>query len=291
MDDVAPFVENVTGRKLPPERLAATENKYRLIGGCSPLRKTSEAQSRLIEQKLRLEFPDLKVYLGMRYWHPLTSEIIKQVLKDGAKEIVLLCLSPYYSYATSREYITNAIKDIQAINDTIEINEIDSWNEEPALIEGFAEELAKAVSAAEKGAPVVFTAHSIPLDMVDSGDPYPGQIAKTAALTAAAVGLTEYRLGWQSEGRGRGEWLKPTVPEVFEDAKNNGAEEIVIMPIGFTADHVETLYDIDIEMKSQAAEAGLEFSRACCLNTDDSVIDAMISAIRGALRKPEGEGN
>lgn len=289
--DVGPFAENIAGRPMPPERLAAVEERYRRIGGGSPLRSTSETQARLIEQKLQVEWPELRVYLGMRYWHPMTSDVIDEMQNYSPERIVLMCLSPYYSYVTSKEYIRAAINDIQAKLPDAGVITIESWNEESDLVDGFADSLRKAVGEAGEGASIVFTAHSIPRESKDSGDPYAGQVIKTSALVAAAAGVGDYKLGWQSEGHGRGEWLKPTVGEVFRELKDSGAERVLVMPVGFTADHVETLYDIDIEMKNQAEQTGLAFSRAGCLNTGDHVIGAMVSAIRSVLGKTEGDGH
>ena len=279
MDDVAPFVSNVAGREMPAERLAGSIEKYRVIGGKSPLRETSQAQADLLQERLRKQIPDLRVYLGMRYWHPLTSETIDNILNEDPECIVLMSLSPYFSDITTGEYIRVAVREIKERRPETPVLKIEAWNEEPDLIEGFARMLEKAMEDAPSGTPVVFTAHSLPQTAIDNGDPYEDQVRSTASKAADVAGLKDWTLGWQSEGHGRGRWLQPNTDEVLENIKADGGRGALMMPIGFTADHMETLYDIDVVMRDKARQIGLEFYRADCLNADDDVAKAMAGAV------------
>lgn len=281
LDDVAPFLKNVTGRDLHEEQVKAAVERYRLIGGSSPFCSTSESQAGFVQTVLRQQYADLKVYLGLRYWNPLTSETIENVMKDKPEKIVLLCLTPYKSDITAQEYINTAIKEIRRYDKVVHVIEIVSWNKEPALIEGFAAALRTVLEQVK--APVIFTAHSLPQKAIDDGDPYAGEVVETVRLTAAAAGLIDYRVAWQSESRGGGEWLKPTVAEAIQEVKALGASEVIIMPIGFITDHMETLYDLDIVLKKQASEIGLAMERVSCLNDSPAVIEAMAAAISRAF--------
>lgn len=287
-EDVGPFLTNVAGRLLPPERVAASEKKYALIGGGSPFCATARGQGRLLEDALRADGLDVKVYLGMRFWKPTIQEAVDAALDADPDTVVLICLTPYFSAASAGDYLEAAETALRDDRNTVPVRRVDAWNEEPALIDGFARSLKQAIAGAPPGTPVVFTAHSLPQELVDGGDPYAAQIERTAALTAAAAGVGEWRLGWQSEGHGRGAWLKPTTEDVIREIGASGGRRVLIAPVGFTADHMETLYDIDIVMKDLAAGLDLEFHRAQCLNEDSAVIAAMKAAVLAALNTGRG---
>jgi protoporphyrin/coproporphyrin ferrochelatase len=278
-DDVAPFLANVAGRMLPPERVTASQRKYSLIGGSSPFCATARVEGRLLEDALRAADLDITVYLGMRFWKPDVQEAVDAALADSPEEVILACLTPYYSAASAGEYLDRAMDALRADENTARVVRVESWNEEPALINGYAAALREAVTAAPERTPVIFTAHSLPQDVVSGGDPYAGQVKTTAELTAKAAGVEDWSLGWQSEGHGRGEWLKPTAEDLIKEIADAGGRSVLIMPVGFTSDHMETLYDIDIVMREYAAGLNLEFYRARCLNENGAVTAAMTAAI------------
>ena len=286
--DVGSFVENVAGRSLPPDRVAASIRKYSLIGGVSPFCATARAQAKLLETALSTAGSDIRVYLGMRFWEPSVDAAVADALDDAPERIILLCLTPFYSGASAGEYLRAAEEALSTRGNQAPVVRIEQWNEEPALIAGFAERLTEAVAEGPTDAPVLFTAHSLPQDMIDSGDPYAAQVRRTAELTAAVAGVTDWQLGWQSEGHGRGAWLKPTAEDILGNWRVAGRQAALIMPVGFTADHLETLYDIDIVMKEQAKGLGLTFARAKCLNEAKPLIAAMTAAVGRNLQTEVG---
>ncbi len=281
--DVGPFVERVAGRALPPGRLDASVAKYALIGGVSPFCASARAQAMLLEKMLNDAGNNVKVYLGMRFWNPGVDEAVAAALANNPERIILMCLTPYFSQASAGEYLKTAEESLVTLGNTAPVARIDSWNEEAQLIAGFADSLIEASAVAPAGAPVLFTAHSLPQSMIDSGDPYAEQVRTTVEQTAEAAGTPEWRLGWQSEGHGQGVWLKPTAEDVLGELAGQGREAVVVMPIGFTADHMETLYDVDIVMKKQANDLGIVFARAECLNESEAVIAAMAAAVERKL--------
>lgn len=288
LEEVGPFIERVTGRELPPERLAVSVEKYRIIGGGSPLCGISRRQAALMQSALLRAGVKAKVYLGMRYWNPGIGKAVGEAVADKPERFIAICLTPYFSRSSAGEYLKAASEALQAAQRTATLEGVKGWNAEPDLIEAFAASVRESTAQAGDGARVLFTAHSLPESMIEAGDPYAAQIDETVKLTAAAAGLDKWLFGWQSEGQGRGEWLKPTADEQLAEAKTGGAKAVVVAPVGFISDHVETLYDLDVVLKRQARDLGLEYYRTSGLNDSDLLIEAMASAV---IKAVEAEGS
>jgi ferrochelatase len=281
--DVGPFIERVTGREQPPDRLAASVERYRVIGGGSPLCRISRGQGDLLEAALKKAGADAKVYLGMRHWFPDIDEATVAAAADKPERYLAVCLTPYFSRMSSGDYIEAAEQALESVKPGAKLEAVTNWNTEPELIEAFSEGLKDTLALAGEDAAVLFTAHSLPREMIDAGDPYADQVEETVRLTAAATGLESWLFGWQSAGHGRGEWLKPAVEERLVEAEAGGAKAVVVAPVGFISDHVETLYDLDIVLKNQANDLGLEYYRTPGLNDSGLLAEAMASAIMRRL--------
>jgi ferrochelatase len=279
LEDVGPFIARVTGRELPPERLAVSVEKYRLIGGGSPFCGISRRQADLLDKVLRDAGYDANVYLGMRYWNPTIDEAVGQAIADRAERFIGICLTPYFSQMSAGEYLDAASNALANAKPGAILEPIISWHAEPELIEAYAAGVKAALAEADGDAAVIFTAHSLPKSMVDAGDPYADQVAETVGLTAKAAGLDSWLFGWQSEGHGRGEWLKPTVEERLAEAQAGGAKAVLVVPVGFISDHVETLYDLDIVLQRQSRDLGLDYYRSPSLNDSDLLAGAMAKAV------------
>ncbi|MFH1737005.1 MAG: ferrochelatase [Actinomycetota bacterium] len=284
LEDVEPFVQKVTGTTLPPERLAAAVDKYRKIGGSSPFLAISEEQARRLQEALRTRGLDAGVYLGMRYWCPYIADVARRLVAGQPDRVVIMALTPYFSQRSTGEYLAEAQIALSEAGNKAPVIKVESWYAEPSLISGFAAGLQTELKACEGDEPaVLFMAHSLPKSLEDNGDPYEHQVKETVGLTAAAAGVSDWRLAWQSEGRSGGEWLKPTAGEALIEIKAAGYKTVLIAPIGFVADNVETLYDIDVEMKKTATKIDLRFRRVDCLNAGPEAIEAMASALTRAL--------
>jgi protoporphyrin/coproporphyrin ferrochelatase len=288
LEEVGPFVERVTGRELPPERLAASVEKYRIIGGGSPLCGISRKQGALLEEALRRSGREAKIFLGMRHWNPGIDAAVKEAVADNPDRFIAICLTPYFSRMSAGDYLTAASEALKIANPEAILETINEWNKEPALIAAFADNLRDCLVQAGDSTKVIFTAHSLPKSMIDAGDPYADQINETVRLTAAAAGLDSWLFGWQSEGHGRGEWLRPNADEVLVAARADGAKSVVIAPIGFISDHVETLYDLDVVLKKQARELELDYYRVTGLNDNEKLAEAMTASV---IRRMEDEGS
>jgi ferrochelatase len=294
------YLRNVTGgRTLPESVVEEIERRYALIGR-SPLTEITRQQARLAESELAAGGLPVPVYFGMRNWHPYISETVTQMRADGVEEAAVLCLAPQNSRTSVGLYRRAVEAAIAAEAPGLRIDFTESWAHHPLLIEAFAERLRPAWGklTVEYGprVPVLFTAHSVPVRTVqlspsDPGakpDPYADEARQTAALVTASVREIqdqELYFAFQSQGASGGPWLGPTVEETIDSIAASGAEILLLQPIGFLADHVEILYDIDIQFREYAAQKGLRLERTESLNDSATLAKAVADVARQGLAR------
>jgi ferrochelatase len=278
VDDVPEFLLRVTGgRPLPAEAIEEISHRYAAIGK-SPLTQLTLKQAELLAQQI-----GMPVYVGMRNWHPFVAQASQQMQADGIRHAVVICLAPHNS-RTSVGLYRKSLE--QSIDPEMTFDFVESWHDQPSLIQAFAEKLKSGREQAnrESGAPVpvIFTAHSVPERTVRDGDPYETQARHTAALVAGAAGLNQqdWSFAFQSQGISGGPWLGPTVEESITRLKQSGHAGVFIQPIGFLCDHVEILYDIDILFKKVAEEQGMGLWRAESLNDSPLLTSALAQIVR-----------
>jgi ferrochelatase len=288
LEDVEPFLQNIRGgRPFSPHLLEELRERYRLIGGKSPLLELSQRQAQALERALNPLFRGdgkrLRVYLGMRNWHPFIRDTVAEMVRDGVRQATALCLAPQNSRMSVGLYfqrVREAQKDLAA---DFPITFVESWHGEPLLIEAFAEKVRQALVGfpGESGdAPaVIFTAHSLPEKVLAEGDPYDREVRATAAAVAGKCGLTGWRFAYQSQGATADPWLGPTVESVLEELSQSGRKRALIALIGFVSDHVEVLYDIDIAFRQFAEERGMLLRRTDSLNDSPTFIRALASVV------------
>jgi ferrochelatase len=285
LDDIEPFLTNIRGgRPFPKELLEEVRERYRLIGGRSPLLEISRRQAQALERELNTDGAQVRVYLGMRNWHPFIRETMQQIEQDHISRLLALCLAPQNSKKSTGLYFQH-LRDAQGkAGSRIPAVFIENWHAEPLLIEAFAEKLREGLAAcAAEGAAspaVVFTAHSLPEKVVAEGDPYDQQVRETVAVVAARGGLKEWRFAYQSQGATAEPWLGPTLESVLDQLAKEGVRHVLIVPIGFVADHVEILYDIDILFQRYARERNITLRRTASLNESPALIRALASLVR-----------
>jgi protoporphyrin/coproporphyrin ferrochelatase len=270
VDQIPEFLLRVTGgRPLPPEAIAEIQHRYGLIGR-SPLTELTSKQAELLAQKL-----SLKVYVGMRNWHPYIADTVCTMIADGVNHAVVICLAPQNSRTSVGLYRSA----LTAQNPPFTISFVESWHDHPLLIRAFAEKLR---AGRPPSVPTIFTAHSVPQRTVTEGDPYERQAKETAALVAAQAGLAaeNWTFAFQSQGIAGGPWLGPTVEDTVLGLKNSGHNTVFIQPIGFLCDHVEVLYDIDISFKQFAEKQSMRLTRAESLN-DSPLLTAALADLTG----------
>jgi ferrochelatase len=288
LEDIPEFLLNVRGgRPLPEPAVNEIVRRYRLIGGGSPLLAITNMQAatlaRLIAQP---------VYVGMRNWKPFIAEAVRRLNQDSVRNIVAVCLAPQNSRTSIGLYRRALSEAVAQINAKLQVDFVESWHAHPGLIEAFRARLESAMVAAQEASgaavPVIFTAHSVPERTIAEGDPYQQQVRETAALVAKAAGLGDYRLAFQSQGMTEEKWIGPTVESLIDELAQMGAQEVLLVPVGFVSDHVEILYDIDILFRDYGKARGVAVRRTESLNDSPQFAAALASLVTPRMEQLSG---
>ena len=269
-------------------RSKKSQDNYLEIGGGSPLRSITEAQAEALETKLK-ELGEVRVYIGMRYWHPFTEEAIARIKNDGIEELVILPLYPQFSISTSGssfrvlEEMWAKEPGLQKIKYTI----IPSWYQSPGYLEAMADLIAQELEKFEDpdDAHIFFSAHGVPVSYVEeAGDPYQQEIEECTRLIMQTLGRNnQYTLAYQSRV-GPVEWLQPYTETALEELGEQGVKDLLVVPISFVSEHIETLQEIDIEYREVAEEAGISnFQRVPALNVHPGFINALAHLVTESL--------
>ncbi len=290
LDQVEAYYTDIRrGNPPPPHLLEELLDRYRAIGGGSPLSRIVEEQRAAVEAELASRGVPVRVYAGMRHIEPRIGDIVKGMVADGVDRFVAIALAPQKSSnaAGYRRAVDTASASIaEAGGRPPEVIFVDSWHDQPRFIEALAETTREALARFDDPSRVrvMFTAHSLPARVVAEGDPYPDELARTASLVAAALGLERYDFSFQSAGRTGEPWLGPDILDEIRRLAADGVTELVIRPVGFVADHLEVLYDIDIEAQGVARPLGVRLERARSMNTDPTFIAGLADIAADALR-------
>ena len=284
--EVEPFLQKVLGREVSTQRLQEAKRRYRLIGGCSPLPEITLRQASALENKLNAQDPRFKVYVGMRYWHPFIAETLEEILRDGIRRVVALGLSPYESKMSTEPYVLALQRAMAASEGKMEVSIAKGWHTHPLFLQALAEKLQQgllhfSIEVRHKVS-VVFSAHSLPKKAI-TADPYVEQIEATITGITGVTGPLPWRLAFQSRGGKPGEWLEPELDTVLRKLVEGGHREVLLVPLGFVSDNVETLYDIDIHCKERAESMGISFRRSPCLNDSEIFIEALSQIVHEHL--------
>jgi ferrochelatase len=277
LDEMPEYLTRVRGGRPPgPELVDEMRRNYAAIGGRSPLTDLTRAQA----EGLRVELGgDARVYVGMRNWRPFIAEALAAAAADGVGELIAVPMAPQYSSLSVGKY-EDAVR--QATPPGLRVRFVGSWHDHPGLVAAFAEKVLEGLRR-DPAAAVVFTAHSLPVRAVRDGDPYPEQVARTAAEVAARARVPAYRLAYQSAGRTPEPWLGPSLEEALDTAAREGAARVLVAPIGFVCDHTEILFDIDVAAAAAARTRGISLSRTASLNTSPIFIRALADLVRAAV--------
>jgi protoporphyrin/coproporphyrin ferrochelatase len=276
LDDMPEYLAHVRGGRLPsPELIAEMRHNYAAIGGRSPLTDRTRDQAVALATALAGQ---VGVYVGMRNWMPFIADALRLAAEDGMTEVVALPLAPQYSALSVGKY-RQAVERAQPPGLTVRF--VDSWHAHPDLLEAFAEKVRAA--APQEGEAVIFTAHSLPERVIAEGDPYADQVAATAKGVADRAGVARYELAWQSAGRTEEPWLRPSLEERLDELAQRGADQVLVVPVGFVSDHTEILYDIDVQAQAHARERGLSLRRTDSLNDAPTFIRALADIVRAQL--------
>jgi ferrochelatase len=286
LDEIPGYLADIrSGRPTPRQILDEISSNYKLIGGKSPLLEFTRRQVAAVQA--HFDPSKFKFYIGMRHWSPWIEDTIRDMVDDGITRAVSLVLAPHYSKLSIAKYQAKIAAGLEMYHGQIEFAHVESYHDAPGLIEALANRVVEGLNRwpadIRPKVHVVFSAHSLPVRIVKMGDPYADQLQETAELVAQKAGLEEEQWSWsyQSAGRSPEPWLGPQLPEHLEALAGKGIRNVVSLPIGFVSDHVEILYDIDIQAQQVASDLGLRLERPPALNDDPLFITALADKIRG----------
>jgi protoporphyrin/coproporphyrin ferrochelatase len=273
-EDIRPYFEDIRGGKpVSDEAVEELAERYRRIGGRSPLDDITEAQRAALEREL-----GVSVFVGMKHWRPRISEAVDAALAGGVTRIVGLVLAPHYSGMSIGEYRERLDA---ALEGRAELELVESWHDRPAFLDVIADRVRGT------DAWVVFTAHSLPARILDTGDPYKDQLLETSRLVAERAGLGDrWSFAFQSASATGEPWLGPDILDELDRLHGEGVRKVLVAPVGFVSDHLEILWDLDVEARERAAELGLELDRIESLNDDPAFIRALAEIVEERLVVP-----
>lgn len=273
------------GRKPSEEMVEELRGRYEAIGGISPLAKITLEQGKSLETYLNKVQDDIefKLYLGLKHIEPFIEDAVTQMHKDGIEEAVSIVLAPHFSTFSVKSYNGRAKEEAEKLGGPV-IKSVESWYLEPKFIDFWVDKVKETfmkMTAEEKEkAVLIVSAHSLPEKILQLGDPYPNQLQETADLIAKGAGVNHYAVGWQSAGNTPEPWLGPDVQDLTRELFNqHGYKAFVYTPVGFVSDHLEVLYDNDIECKAVTDDVGASYYRPEMPNSEPQFIEAMASAI------------
>lgn len=288
--DVAPYLQDVRGgRPTPPALVEEVRERYRLIGGRSPLRAITERQASALGRELRARGVQAVVAVGMRHWHPRIAPAVERLARQGVTRVVGLALTPHYSRRSVGAYQERARAAAAALPAAPRLAFVSHFGDHPRYVAAVARDLQRTRASLRDPARarVLFSAHSLPTAWVDGGDPYPAQLRASADAVAASAGLRphQWRQCFQSAGARPGNWLGPSLEEELRRADADGVDEVIVVPFGFVADHVEVLFDIDIELRALGASIGVSVTRTPALDSDPGLIAALADRVQEAAAR------
>lgn len=286
--DISPFLRNVLrGRRIPPDRIEAVVHHYELFDGVSPITDLTFRQARGLEARLAERGLPLPVHVGMRNWHPFLDDALRALGAAGHRRVVGFPTAAYRCYSSCGQYKQNVLQAREVLRaegaPDVEVTYVGDWFEHPRYLEAVAARVADAAATlapAERArARLIFTAHSIPM-LTDEWERYERQLRTSARLAAGHLGWDDWALVYQSRsGRPEDPWLEPDINDYLRDAHRGGLAAAVVCPIGFISDHIEVLFDLDVEAAQTARDLGLAFARAASVNDHPLFIDAMADIV------------
>ncbi|MGQ0550227.1 MAG: ferrochelatase [Armatimonadota bacterium] len=278
--DIEPYYTHIRGGRAPtPEQVKALADRYQAIGGSSPLLAITQATAQALATRL-----ETRVYVGMKHWHPFIEEAVEQMHREGVRRAVAITLAPHYSRMSVGAYIKSAQAASQKHGGPI-LHCVESWHRHPGLIRALGARVREALGALPHpaAAAVIFTAHSLPKRIIEWNDHYPAQLVETSKAVAAESGAARWSFAFQSASATGEPWLGPDILDAIRDLRAKEVGDVVICPIGFVADHLEVLYDIDVEAQQLAGRLKMRLVRTKSLNASPEFIEILAEIARGAL--------
>ena len=281
LENVEPFLRDVRGgRPTPPELVEEIRERYRATGGKSPAVGITQAVAKKLERELN-ESSDrrYRVYVGLRHWHPFIKETYAELLRESPEQIIGVCMAPQQSSLSTGAYRKKVEEARSELRDQTDVAYVGSWNRHPRLITAIVENIQQGLRQfpgdARDTVPVLFTAHSLPQRIVAMNDPYPDEVKGTVEAVTQLLGNQPTYFAYQSQGRSSEPWLGPTVEDMLDIIYQSGHRGVLVAPVGFICDHVETLFDIDIELRQLAVNKGMRLERMAMLNDSPALLQTL----------------
>jgi len=288
IDEVEPYLLDVRGyRPTASEIIHEVRERYREIGGRSPILERTQDQALAIETALNRSGNDFKAFAGMRHWHPYIKDILTEMCAQGITRVVGLVMAPHYSRMSIGAYF----KKIEEADLPIEVARIEDWHLEPGYLDALAGRVRVALERFPKDlrndVPVIFTAHSLPERILEWNDPYPTQLQESVSALMERLGSQPHEFAFQSAAISTDPWLGPDAGEIIKRLASEGKKNILLCPIGFVTEHVEILYDVDIVYQNLAKSLGVHLERIEMLNTAPQMIDGLATLVRKAANESD----
>jgi len=292
LDEVEPFLTRLfRGRKPSPEQLERVKERYRLIGGSSPLHEITWGQAKVLEKKLNHKDYAFKSYVGMRYGLPFIEQTLKEILRDGIREVIAIPMAPFRSRASTGAYVEEVNRVQKNLGEGMEISFIEGWHLHPLFLEAVREKIREGLmefpSEERKRVHLIFTAHSLPKTIIES-DPYVNDFEASVKGVLGKMEPLPWHIAFQSKGGGPEEWVGPDVEFILKELSQDKVREVLIVPIGFVSDHIEVLYDIDILYREKAESMGMVLKRTASLNFSERFIEALSSIVEEHIKRFKG---
>ena len=295
-EEIRPFLARVLrGIKIPPERVEEVARHYEAVGGKSPLNEITFRQAEALQQLLRENGIRLPVYVGMRNSRPFFRETLDEMTADGVRQSLGFILSSHQSEASWQRYQKDVAEAQEELGGAVPaVHFCPGWHAHPLFIQTWVEQIQSSLNVipveSRDSTPLIFTAHSLPVAMANSS-PYVDQVEETARLIGDRLGHRRWSIAYQSRsGRPTDPWLEPDISKVIRDLAAQGAAAVVVAPIGFVCDHVEILYDLDIEVRKIATNLGMRFTRVSCPNEHPTFIRMIAAVIQEKMKMVENRG-
>ncbi len=279
------FTQIRGGRKPSPAAVANLQERYARVGGSTPLLAITQATRSALEMLLNTDgAPLYRVYAGMKHWHPFIADVLAQMAADGVRDLVAVALAPHYSRLSIGGYWQAVEAGAEALGQPFRTMKlVEQWHLQPEFLDLIAEQIRSATlqfPATVRGRiKVVFSAHSLPERIRTWDDPYEAQLLASCGAVADRLGLTDWRFAWQSAGHTGEPWLGPDILDYLERLAAEGIQHVLQVPIGFVSDHLEVLYDIDIEAKERAATLGIQLARIAMPNATPAFIRTLAAIV------------
>jgi len=283
LDDMREYLLDIRGgRETPDDLVKEMTERYRAAGG-SPLNRWTQAQAHVLNQVLQQRGQSPRVYVGMRHWHPRIESAVQNMTEDGITEATAIVMAPHYSTLSVSRYMGLVEKANKELGSPIRFFFVTSWWKQPRFLDALEAHVRAGLdtfSEQERSRlKVLFTAHSLPVRILKAGDPYDSDLNENARQIAARIGGLDWMFAYQSAGASSEPWLGPDILDVLDDLAQEGRKAVLAAPIGFVCDHIEILYDLDIEAEARARERGMRLERIESMNVDPLFIEAIADAV------------